>query len=143
MTGFSNAQSGLNGLQGAHFTDQHDIGIFAQSGAQGTGEALHVLVNFTLVNQAVLVRVHELDGVFNGDDVLVAFAIDLIQHGGQRGGLAGAGGSGNQDQAARTVAQLRHHEGEIELGEALNLKRNDAENRGDGSALVEDVGAKA
>ena len=33
--------------------------------------------------------------------------------------------------------------GEIELGEALDLKRNDAEDRSNGSALVEDVGAEA
>ena len=86
---------------------------------------------------------HELDGVFDGDDVFVALAVDLVQHRRQGGGLAGAGGAGDQDQAARTVAQLGDHGRKIELGEALDLKRNHAEDRGDGSALVEDVGAEA
>ena len=45
-------------------------------------------------------------------------------------------------KSARTVAQLGDHGRKIELGEAFDLKRNDAEDRGNGAALVEDVGAE-
>ena len=83
MAGFGDAQRRLDRLQIAHFTDQHNVGIFAQSGPQRTRKALRVLVNLTLVDQAVLVRMHELDRVFDGDDMFVSLAVDLIEHGRQ------------------------------------------------------------
>ena len=91
VAGFRDAQRRFDGFQIAHFADQHHVGIFAERGAQGVGEALGVGVQFALVDQAVLVHVHEFDRILDGEDVIVALGIDLVDHGGQRGGLAGAG----------------------------------------------------
>ena len=143
VAGFGDAESGFDGLKVAHFADQHDVGVFAERGTQGAAEALRVLVNLTLIDQTILVGMDELDGIFDGDDVLVALAVDLIEHGGQGGGFAGAGGTGDQDQTARTIAEFGDYGRKIELGEGFNLKGNDAEDGGDSSALIEDVGAEA
>jgi len=61
-------------------------------------------VHFALVHQALLVIVKKLDGVLDGDHVLFTFAVDLIEHGRERGGLPGTGWSGDQDESARLIA---------------------------------------
>ena len=66
-------------------------------------------MHFALVHQALLVGVDELDGILDGDHVLVAGLVDQVEHGGQGGGLAAAGRPGHQDQPARLLAQLAKH----------------------------------
>ena len=99
-------------------------GIFTKRGAQRVGEALGVGVQLALVDHAILVHVHEFDRILDGEDVLVALGVDLVDHGGQRGGLARAGRAGDQHQAARLVAQLADHRRQSELVERLDLERN-------------------
>ena len=143
VAGFRDAQRGLDGFQIAHFADQHHVRVFTKGGAQRVGKALGVGVQLALVDHAILVHVHEFDRVLNGEDVVVPLGVDLVDHGGQRRGLARAGGSGDQHQTARFVAQLADHRRQSELVEGLDLERNQTEDRGRGAALVEDVGAEA
>ena len=109
VTGFSDTQRRFDSFQIAHFADQHHVRIFTKGSAQGVAEAFRVGVQFALVDHAVLVHVHELDRVFDGQDVVVALAVDLVDHGGERGRLARSGWSGHQHQAARLVAQFADH----------------------------------
>ena len=118
VAGFGDAQRRFDGLQVAHFADQHHVRVFTKGGAQRVGEALGVGVHFALVDHAVLVHVHEFDRVFDGQDVFVALGVDLVDHGGQRGGLAGPGRPGHQHQPARLVAQLAHDGRQAQLVEA-------------------------
>src|SRR6185436_8127675 len=60
----------------------------------------------------------------------------------ERGRLAGAGRSCDQDEAPRLVAQLLDHRGQVQLLEPLDLEGDLAEHAGDRAALVEDVGAE-
>src|SRR5438128_9588872 len=85
----------------------------------------------------------ELDRVFDGDDVLMALAVDLVDHRGQRGRLARAGGSGDEHQAARFVADLFDHSREAKLLESEDLVGDLAVDGGGRAALVEDVGPEA
>jgi hypothetical protein len=62
-------QRRLDRLQVAHFADEHDVGVFAQHGAQGVGERVRVGVQLALVDEALLVPVEELDRVLDRDDV--------------------------------------------------------------------------
>ena len=127
VAGFGDAQRGFDGFQVAHFADQHHVRVFTKGGAQRVGKALGVGVHFALVDQAVLVHVHEFDRILDGEDVFVALGVDLVDHGRQRGGFAGAGRPGHQHQAARLVAQLADHRGQSQLVERLDLKRNQTE----------------
>ena len=63
-----------------------------------------------------LVDAHHLifDRVFDGDDVDVG-SIDLCQHGVERGGFAGAGGTGHQHHAVRGI------NGAFEFGEVVGF----------------------
>ena len=127
VAGFRDAQRGFDGFQIAHFADQHHVRVFTKRGAQGVGEALGVRVQFALVHHAVLVHVHELDRVLDGEDVFVALGVDLVDHGRQGRGFAGTGRPRHQHQAARFVAQLADHRRQAQLVERLDLERNQTE----------------
>ena len=143
VAGLGDAERRFNGLQISHFADQNHIRVFSKGRPQGVGERLGVGVQLALVDHAVLVHVHELDRVLDGEDVLVALAVDLVDHGSQGGGLPRSGRSRHQDQAARLVTQLADHGRQSQLMEGLDLERNETEDARRGAALVEDVGAEA
>ena len=88
-------------------------------------------------------RVHELDRVLDGEDVLVPLGVDLVDHRRQRRRLAAAGRAGDEHQAARPLGQLADDRRQPELVEALDDLGNDAVDGGDRAALVEDVAAEA
>ena len=44
VAGFGDAQGAFDGLQVAHFADEHHVGVLAQGGPQGGGKTLGVLV---------------------------------------------------------------------------------------------------
>src|SRR4029077_1123247 len=79
----------------------------------------------------------------DGDDVLVTLAIDLVDHRRKRRRLSRTGGAGDQDEAARLVADLLHDRRETELPKSEDLVGDLPVNGGRGAALVEDVCAEA
>ena len=143
VAGLRDAQRRLHGLEVAHFADQDDVRVFAQGRAQRRREALRVAVHLALVDQAVLVLVHELDRVLDGEDVIVALAVDLVDHRRQRRRLARSGRAGHQHQAARPLGQLRQHRRQAQILEASDLLGNQPVDGADGAALVEHVAAEA
>jgi hypothetical protein len=65
--------------------------------------------DFALGDDAVLVLVHVLDRVFDGDDVAVGVLVAVIDQRGQRGRLAGTGAADEDDQAALGHRQILEH----------------------------------
>ena len=99
VSGFGGFDGDGDGFEVAHFADEDDIGVFAQGGAQRGLKAFGVDVDFALVDEAAFVGVNELDGVFDGDDVGGAVAVDVVDHGGEGGGFTGASGASDDDEA--------------------------------------------
>src|SRR6266478_1717709 len=89
------------------------------------------------------VAVQERDGVLDGDEVIGAIGIDAVDHGGERGGLAGTGGSGDENEAALLFANAVDDRGKIELVGGANFRGNDAQHHANVAALLENVDAKA
>ncbi len=129
-------------LEVAQLADQDDVRVFAERGAQRFGEALRVAVHFALVHQTALVLVDVLDRILDGQDVLVALVVDLVEHRGQRRRLAAAGRPGDQHEPARPLGQRREHLRQAEILEALDLLGNQPVDGADRAALVEDVRAE-
>lgn len=101
MAGQRGLHGDLRGFGVAHFADHDDIRVLAENGAQRVGEAHADLgMDLDLVDAAELV----FDRVLDGDD-LERFGIELGQRGVERGGLARAGGAGDEQDAVRTVDQ--------------------------------------
>ena len=75
--------------------------------------------------------------------VLVPLAVDLVEHGREGRGLAGAGGAGDEHEAARLVADRGDHRGQAQLLEAADLVGDRPVDGGHRAPLHEDVGAEA
>ncbi len=143
VAGLRRGQGGGDRLQVPHLADEDDVGVLTQGGLQGEGEVGRVGADLALVDDALVVRVQELDRVLDREDVLLALAVDHVQHRGQRGRLAGAGRAGDEDEAARLAGELLQDGGQVELLEGLDLLRDVAEGGADRAALEEAVDAEA
>ena len=110
---------------------------------EGPAKRVGVVADLALVDERHLVAVHELDRVLDGDDVALAGLVDDVDERGERGGLARAGGAGDQHQAAGQVGQRLDDGRQAELVEVDHLVGDDAEGGADGVALHEDVDAEA
>ena len=68
--------------------------------------------------------------------------VNVIDQRRQRGGLAGAGRPGHQDEAAAQMAELLDHRRNAELIETGNLRRDQAKDRAIAVRLLQEVAAK-
>ena len=133
----------FDGLQVAHFADQDDVRVGPQHAPQGLREAGHVRPHLALVDDRFLVVVVILDRVFHRDDVPVEVHVDVVDHRGQRGGFARAGGPGDQEQAAGAADQVAADLGQPDLLEGQEFVGDLAAAHGDIAALAEDRDAEA
>ncbi len=140
---FGSRKGGRKGVFIAHFTDQDDIGVLAQNGLHAQLKGWSVDADFSLVENRFNIGVVELNGVLQGDYVLVMVMVDPVEHGGHGGAFAGAGGTANEQDAVFVAAQGRQAGAVMaELVEGWGLVLDVAEDHADGSALVEGVDAK-
>ena len=89
----------LRGFLVADFADHDDVRVLPQNGTQGVGERQ---ADFLLGRHLIDARDLKFHRVFHRDDVVFGI-VEFVQRGIKRGGLAGAGGAGNQDQTVRRV----------------------------------------
>ena len=75
--------------------------------------------------------------------MLFALGVDLVEHGGERGGFAGTRRAGDQHQAARLIAQAFNDSGKPKCVKSLDFPGNGTEHRSNGAALIEHVAAEA
>src|SRR5207248_1052578 len=99
--------------------------------------------HLALVDETALGIVHELDRILDGDDVVGAIVVAVIDHGGQRGGLARAGRTGHQHQSPRQHAQVAEDLRRVQLIERQNQRRDVAEHGARAAVLVECIDAEA
>jgi hypothetical protein len=79
--------SGGDGLQVPHLPHQDHVGVLPQHVLEGLGEAVRVRPHLTLVHDALLMLVQELDRIFHGHDVCGALPVHDVHHARQAGGL--------------------------------------------------------
>src|SRR5258706_7333041 len=102
MTRQRRTNGDLRGFEIAHFADHDHIGVLPQDVPQPArkGQA-----NFRFHVNLIYARQFVLDRVFDGDDALVD-GIDRTQKRVQRCGLAGAGRTGDQNDAVRKIDEF-------------------------------------
>jgi len=88
-------------------------------------------------------RADEFDRVLDGDDVVGARAVYVVDHRGQRGRFSGSGRAGDQHQALRYMAEPQHGIGYAELLGCQDVRRNDAQHGARTLAIGEDVDPEA
>src|SRR5216683_689340 len=143
VAGFRGQQRRGNGFEVAHFADQDHVRVLTQGGAQSGGKIRSVHFDFALIDETFFVAVQELDGVFDGDQVVGAIGIYTVDHCRQRGGLTGTGGSRNQHQPALLFANFGDHGGKVQFFRGANFCGNDAQHHTDVAALLKNVDAEA
>ena len=125
-------------FQVAHFTDENDVRIFTQRAAQGGGERVGVHADFAVLHQAILAAMHKLDRIFDRDDVIVPLQVRVIHHRRERGGFAGAGRPGHQDEALLQHREFLQDRRQAQIVDRQNLRWDQTEDRGDAVFLLEE-----
>ena len=139
VPGLGDRQRGLHGLQIAHLANQDHVGVLPQHVLEGGRERACVAAHLTLVHEAVLVAVHELDRVLHGDDVPGPLPVDLVDHGRQGGRLSGSRRTGDQHEAPGLVGQPGDNRRQAQLLERQDLERDLPDGHRDRSSLPEHV----
>ena len=132
VAGFGGLHGDLDGFAVAHFAHQNHLGRLPQRGPQCEREAGRIAVQLALMNDAVLVTMQELDGIFDGEHVVELLLIDLVDDCGQRGRLAGTGRPGDQHDSVAQVHDLPQLSGQVQRFEVRNLGGNYAHDNGTG-----------
>jgi hypothetical protein len=142
MAGFRGLDRDRNRFKVAQLADEQHVGVFAQRCAQGVLERSRVVVHLALVDQALLVLVHEFNRVFDRDDVIGPVPVDVVDHRAERGRLSRTGRPGHQHESFGQLAQIENVLGQLELLGGQDLRRDDAKDRADALAIHEHVGAE-
>lgn len=122
VSGFGGGEGDLDAFQIAEFADHDDVGVLAKGLAEGAVEALRVAADLALFDDAGEVGKDEFDGVLDGDDDAGAGFPDAADHGGEGGGLTGAGDAGDEDEAAAEAAEI-FDDGQVsEFGEDGDIR---------------------
>src|SRR5829696_8186832 len=132
-----------DGLEVAHLPNEYHVRILPQDMLESLGEALGVLVDLALVDDALLVLVQELDRVLNAHDVLVPSSIDLVDHGGEGGRFAASRRACDKDEPTRLLGKFLYCLWQPELADALYLAWDGTESRADSTPLEVDVDPEA
>ena len=107
MPGQGGVQSGLQRLPVPDLADDDHIGIFTQGKPQCPDESpAGKGVDLALSDDGSPIGVQILGGILDHQDVPGETAVDVIHHGGQRGGLAGPGGARDQNEPPGYGAEL-------------------------------------
>ena len=142
MPGLGGGQGGADRLLVAHLADEDDVGVLAQHPAQRTPEGACVGPDLALVDDRALVGMQELDWILDRHDVARRCRVDVVHHCGQRGRLAGAGGAGDEHDAARLLGHLPDRVGQTELADRREAIRDAPADERDRASLAEGVDAE-
>src|SRR6202035_2309354 len=126
-THFRGGHRDAHGLEVAQLADQDHVRVLAQGGVHRGCETRAVHPDLALADEAALALVHELNRVLDGKDVALHAAVDVVDHGRERGGLARTGLTGHQDQSVIGAAHLPHRLRHLQLIERERLGGDGAE----------------
>src|SRR3569623_57891 len=136
MSGLRERECESNRLQVAHLADEQDVGVLAQCAAQRIVEARGVFADLALIDSRYLMGVHVLDRIFDRDDVHPTVAVDPVDETCERGALAAAGRSGDEDEATSEVGPASDCVRYAEPLERGDLMGNDAKRNADTAPLT-------
>ncbi|OPZ11150.1 MAG: hypothetical protein BWZ10_02240 [candidate division BRC1 bacterium ADurb.BinA364] len=109
---------------------------------QRPGEIHRIDPDFQLIDDRLAVRIEEFDRVLDGDDVLAAGQIDLLDDRRQSGGLAAARGAGDKDQAVAPKVKIGDGFRQFQRFGAGRLQVDLADGQTGRAALMKDIDAE-
>src|SRR3990170_2000221 len=139
MSGLRCLESDTCSLRVPELADQNDVRVLAEHPPETLPEAVGVEPDLPLTHDAAVVRVDDLDRVLDRDDVQPPRAVDVVEHRCERRRLPGSRRPCDEDEAAMFVREPRDACRQMQLLEARDRVRDDAEGEGHGASLPEAV----
>ena len=127
MAGFREGNSVVHGLSVADFANQDNIRCLAQGVFQRNRPIFGIYADFSLGDDAVFVLVDKLNRVFDGDNVVEAVFVSIVDKGGERSGLARTCTTDKNNQAAFSEGDVFQNRGQIERFKFRDIAGNGAE----------------
>ena len=134
---------GADGLQIPHFAQLDHIGCLAEAGAECGEVILRVHGDLTLADDAQLVAVEVLNGVFQCDNVAGAGVVDAIHNAGKGGGFAAACRACHQHHARGIVGKGDDLGGDVQCAVIGDGEGHHADDGGHAATLTVGVDAEA
>ena len=142
MTCFRRRNGSGYGFYIPHFAEHNHVRCLAQGRTQCTGKARCVSGNFPLTDNALLVRMQILDGVFNGNNMAAAGCVNLVYQAGQRGTFTVAGRSRYKNHAAPQISKPHNHIRNIIGFRIRNAERDNTAGHRKGAPLTIRIAAE-
>ena len=111
MAGFCEGNGVVHGLAVADFTNQDNIRRLAQGIFQCNRPIFCIYTDFTLGDDAVFVLVDKLNRVFDGNNVVEAVFVSIVDKGGEGSGLARTCTADKNNQAAFSEGNVFQNRG--------------------------------
>jgi len=110
---------------------------------EGIRVTVRITAQLPLSDKATPIAKQVLDRILDSDDTPRLAGIEMIDHGGERGGSSAAGRPGHQNKPGRLHHQFFADLGQAELTDIGNGRAEPAHDDGQGATLAGDVDAKA
>lgn len=143
MPSFSSFDSCMDGFEVAHFTDEDDIRIHTKGPAKSFFEATHIGADFSLAESGLIVLMEILDGIFEGDYMLIVIMIDEVEHGSKGSGFPGTSRAGNEQKPSGFDDKALDGFGHAHLFEGEETAGDTAHNHADMTTLAKNSNAEA
>jgi hypothetical protein len=128
-------QSGADRRSVPHFSDQDDVRVLPERGAQTGVEGRRVHTDLTLAYRTRVVRMQVLDRILERDDVLLVSLVQPLDHGRLRGALPRTHRSGDQHEPVVRLRDVAEHRRQKQLLERRHGQGDDPHDDHDGPAL--------
>ena len=125
----------------AHLTDHDHVRILTQRSAQCAPEGRRVPADLAVRDDGLLIRVTELDGVLDRENVFALVAVDVIEQCRERRGLAGSRRPRHHHQPALQFGELEHLHRQAEFLDTEDPARQHPDGRGEPHVMVEHIAA--
>ena len=97
--------------------------------------------NLAMLHQAILAAMHKFDRIFHRDDMVVPLQVRVIHHRSERGGLAGTGRAGDEDETFLQEREFFQDWRKAQILDRQHLRRDQTEDGRNAVFLLEKVGA--
>src|SRR5882762_7079945 len=142
MARFCRLHGDLDRFPIPHLSHKNYFRSLAQGGPEGEREAGGIAVQFTLMNDAVLVRMQKLYGILDGQHVIGLLSINLVDDSRKRRRFAGASRARHQHNPITQADNLPQFGRQVQRFEVWNFAGDYSHHHGAGAALHEDVDPK-
>ena len=143
MARLGRLERGRRSLGVAQLADQNRVRVLSECTPECLAERAGVDADLSLVDDAALVGMDDLDRVLDRDDVLGAGLVDVADDRRERGRLAGAGRARDEHKPVLHVGEATNSRRHVQVLEAGDAARDEAHGDRDRAALPEGVHTKA